>query len=101
MARQVEETLQRILGEAKQGTAEVEGAQEIRLLKERNRVGSWITRIKAAYSRQYRYLQTFGHRCFCVFCDGYIVNFAACAPCIVCVIKFITLLASRERGFRS
>ncbi|TIB15839.1 hypothetical protein E3P92_01499 [Wallemia ichthyophaga] len=40
MARQVEETLQRILGEAKQGTAEVEGAQEIRLLKERNRAHS-------------------------------------------------------------
>ncbi|TIC34932.1 NADPH-dependent cytochrome P450 oxidoreductase [Wallemia mellicola] len=38
MARQVEETLQRILGEARGGTMENEGAQEIRLLKERNRI---------------------------------------------------------------
>ena len=40
MAKQVEETLQRILGEAKGGSADTEGAQEVRLLKERNRV-SW------------------------------------------------------------
>lgn len=42
MARQVEETLQRILGEARGGTMENEGAQEIRLLKERNRVSDYI-----------------------------------------------------------
>jgi NADPH-ferrihemoprotein reductase len=37
MAKQVEDTLARILGEAKGGSAEVEGAAEIKLLKERSR----------------------------------------------------------------
>ena len=38
MSRSVEEMLARILGEAKGGTAEVKGAAEIKLLKER----SWL-----------------------------------------------------------
>ncbi|KDQ62204.1 hypothetical protein JAAARDRAFT_122032 [Jaapia argillacea MUCL 33604] len=38
MSKQVEETLCRILGEAKGGTAEVEGAAEVKLLKERSRL---------------------------------------------------------------
>ncbi|KAN0139896.1 hypothetical protein V8E53_002558 [Lactarius tabidus] len=37
MAKSVEETLARILGEAKGGSAEVEGAAELKLLKERSR----------------------------------------------------------------
>lgn len=62
MARQVEETLQRILGEAKGGTAEAEGAQEVRLLKERNRV-SLIAEVVYHHTKQsHRYLQMFGHR---------------------------------------
>ncbi len=36
MARSVEETLVRILAEAKAGTPGVEGARELKLLKERN-----------------------------------------------------------------
>lgn len=38
MARQVEEVLARIFGEAKGGSAAVEGAAEIKLLKERSRL---------------------------------------------------------------
>lgn len=38
MAKQVEDTLAKILGEAKGGTAEVEGAAEMKLLKERSRL---------------------------------------------------------------
>ncbi|KAF9561343.1 hypothetical protein CPC08DRAFT_635624 [Agrocybe pediades] len=38
MSKQVEEVLARILGEAKGGSAEVEGAAEIKLLKERSRL---------------------------------------------------------------
>jgi len=38
MSKGVEETLAKILGEAKGGTAEVEGAQELKLLKERSRL---------------------------------------------------------------
>ncbi|OSX59784.1 hypothetical protein POSPLADRAFT_1070873 [Postia placenta MAD-698-R-SB12] len=38
MSKAVEETLCRILGEAKGGTAEVEGAAEVKLLKERSRM---------------------------------------------------------------
>ena len=38
MSKAVEETLCRILGEAKGGSAEVEGAAELKLLKERSRV---------------------------------------------------------------
>lgn len=38
MAKSVEETLARILGEAKGGSAEVEGAAEMKLLKERSRL---------------------------------------------------------------
>jgi NADPH-ferrihemoprotein reductase len=38
MSRSVEDTLARILGEAKGGSAEVEGAAEIKLLKERSRL---------------------------------------------------------------
>ena len=38
MAKCVEDTLQRILGEAKGGSAEVEGAAEMKLLKERSRL---------------------------------------------------------------
>jgi NADPH-ferrihemoprotein reductase len=38
MAKAVEETLARILGEAKGGSAAVEGAQEMKLLKERSRL---------------------------------------------------------------
>ena len=38
MSKAVEETLCRILGEAKGGSAEVEGAAELKLLKERNRL---------------------------------------------------------------
>jgi NADPH-ferrihemoprotein reductase len=38
MSKAVEETLARILGEAKGGTAEVEGAAEVKLLKERSRL---------------------------------------------------------------
>lgn len=38
MSKSVEETLCRILGEAKGGSAEVEGAAELKLLKERNRL---------------------------------------------------------------
>ncbi|KAI0004494.1 NADPH-dependent cytochrome P450 oxidoreductase [Russula compacta] len=38
MSKSVEETLARILGEAKGGSAEVEGAAEIKLLKERSRL---------------------------------------------------------------
>lgn len=38
MSKAVEETLARILGEAKGGSAEVEGAQEVKVLKERSRL---------------------------------------------------------------
>ena len=38
MSKSVEETLARILGEAKGGTAEVEGAAEMKLLKDRSRL---------------------------------------------------------------
>ena len=38
MSRAVEDTLTRILGEAKGGTAEVEGVAEMKLLKERSRL---------------------------------------------------------------
>nr|BBN60754.1 putative cytochrome P450 reductase [Hericium erinaceus] len=38
MSKQVEETLARILGEAKGGSAEVEGSAEVKLLKERSRL---------------------------------------------------------------
>ncbi|KAI0269857.1 NADPH-dependent cytochrome P450 oxidoreductase [Gloeopeniophorella convolvens] len=38
MSKSVEETLARILGEAKGGSAEVEGAAELKLLKERSRL---------------------------------------------------------------
>jgi len=38
MAKAVEDTLMRILGEAKGGSAEVEGAAELKLLKERSRL---------------------------------------------------------------
>ncbi|KAJ8523199.1 hypothetical protein ONZ45_g300 [Pleurotus djamor] len=38
MSKAVEETLARILGEAKGGSAEVEGAAEVKLLKERSRL---------------------------------------------------------------
>jgi NADPH-ferrihemoprotein reductase len=38
MAKSVEDTLARILGEAKGGSAEVEGAAEMKLLKERSRL---------------------------------------------------------------
>ena len=38
MSRAVEETLARILGEAKGGSAEVEGVAEVKLLKERSRL---------------------------------------------------------------
>ncbi|KAF9013374.1 hypothetical protein BDQ17DRAFT_1386931 [Cyathus striatus] len=38
MSKQVEEILSRILGEAKGGSAEVEGAAELKLLKERSRL---------------------------------------------------------------
>ncbi|ORY20714.1 hypothetical protein BCR39DRAFT_77584 [Naematelia encephala] len=38
MSKAVEERLMRLLGEAKGGTAEVEGAKELKLLKERNRL---------------------------------------------------------------
>ena len=38
MAKSVEDTLQRILGEAKGGSAEVEGAAELKLLKDRSRL---------------------------------------------------------------
>ncbi len=38
MSKQVEDVLARILGEAKGGSAEVEGAAEIKLLKERSRL---------------------------------------------------------------
>lgn len=38
MSRSVEETLARILGEAKGGSADLEGAAEIKLLKERSRL---------------------------------------------------------------
>lgn len=38
MSKQVEEVLAKILGEAKGGSAEVEGAAEIKLLKERSRL---------------------------------------------------------------
>ncbi|KAI0314013.1 putative cytochrome P450 oxidoreductase [Amylostereum chailletii] len=38
MAKQVEETLAKILGEAKSGSGEVEGATEMKLLKERSRL---------------------------------------------------------------
>ena len=38
MSKQVEEVLARILGEAKGGSAEVEGAAEVKLLKERSRL---------------------------------------------------------------
>lgn len=38
MAKSVEEVLQRILGEAKGGSAEVEGVAELKLLKERSRL---------------------------------------------------------------
>jgi NADPH-ferrihemoprotein reductase len=38
MSKSVEETLTRILGEAKGGTAEVEGVAEMKLLKERSRL---------------------------------------------------------------
>lgn len=36
MAKSVEEKLMRMLGDAKGGSAEVEGAKELRLLKDRN-----------------------------------------------------------------
>lgn len=38
MSKQVEKVLARILGEAKGGSAEVEGAAEVKLLKERSRL---------------------------------------------------------------
>ena len=38
MSKSVEEVLQKILGEAKGGSAEVEGATEMKLLKERSRL---------------------------------------------------------------
>ena len=38
MSKCVEDTLQRILGEAKSGSSEVEGAAEMKLLKERSRL---------------------------------------------------------------
>ena len=38
MSKAVEEALARILGEAKGGSAEVEGAAEVKLLKERSRL---------------------------------------------------------------
>mgnify|MGYP001365062845 CR=1 FL=1 len=38
MSKQVEEVLAKILGEAKGGSAEVEGAAEVKLLKERSRL---------------------------------------------------------------
>ena len=38
MSKAVEDALARILGEAKSGTAEVEGAAEMKLLKERSRL---------------------------------------------------------------
>jgi NADPH-ferrihemoprotein reductase len=38
MSKAVEETLAKILGEAKGGSAEVEGAAEVKLLKERSRL---------------------------------------------------------------
>ena len=38
MAKAVEEVLARVLGEAKGGSAEVEGAAEVKLLKERSRL---------------------------------------------------------------
>ena len=38
MSKSVEETLMRILGEAKGGSAEVEGAAELKMLKERSRL---------------------------------------------------------------
>lgn len=38
MAKSVEEVLQRLLGEAKGGSGEVEGAAEMKLLKERSRL---------------------------------------------------------------
>lgn len=38
MSKQVEEVLAKILGEAKGGSAEVEGAAELKLLKERSRL---------------------------------------------------------------
>ena len=38
MSKAVEETLCKILGQAKGGSAEVEGAAELKLLKERNRL---------------------------------------------------------------
>ena len=38
MSKQVEEVLARILGQAKGGTAAVEGAAEVKLLKERSRL---------------------------------------------------------------
>ena len=38
MSKSVEEALCRILGEAKGGSAEIEGAAELKLLKERNRL---------------------------------------------------------------
>jgi len=38
MSKAVEETLARILGEAKGGSAEVEGVAEVKLLKERSRL---------------------------------------------------------------
>lgn len=63
MARQVEETLQRILGEAKGGTMENEGAQEIRLLKERNRVSDRYTgKSMMILTASFRFSQTSGHR---------------------------------------
>lgn len=38
MSKSVEDTLQRLLGEAKGGSSEVEGAAEMKLLKERSRL---------------------------------------------------------------
>lgn len=38
MSKQVEEVLARILGEAKSGSASIEGAAEVKLLKERSRL---------------------------------------------------------------
>ena len=38
MSKQVEEVLTKILGEAKGGSAEVEGVAEIKILKERSRL---------------------------------------------------------------
>ncbi|EGG07344.1 uncharacterized protein MELLADRAFT_77606 [Melampsora larici-populina 98AG31] len=38
MAKDVEETLRKVLGEYRGGTAEVEGAQELKILKDRNRL---------------------------------------------------------------